>query len=428
MKTFAIHTLGCKTNQLESASIVIELKKNGLKQLQYKDRADIYIINSCTVTANSDSEAIYLARKAKNTNSEAKIILTGCFAQVAKDEIINIPEIDIIIGNTEKFKILEYIKNNTAKVTVADIMQQKKFVNYNYDHSGRTRASIKVQDGCNNRCSYCIIPYARGNSRSDILENILEHTNILVNNNYKELVLTGIHLGQWGLDFEQPQNLLELLTELEKIENLKRYRLTSLDPIEFSDDLINFIKKSQKVCNHFHISLQSANNNVLKGMNRKYSVEDYANTVKKLSFIPYSSIGNDVIVGFPGETDEDFEITYNNLSQLPITYLHVFPYSPRKATPAAEMPNQVDEKAKKDRASRLKKLSAEKYNQFIQSLLNTQQEMLVEIKRDKNTGFLKGITRNYVTVLIDSDKDLYNELVQVKIDDFKDNKVYGKII
>jgi threonylcarbamoyladenosine tRNA methylthiotransferase MtaB len=406
--------------------MIAELEKNGIKHLQFKDKADIYIINSCTVTANSDSEAIYLARKAKNTNPEAKVILTGCFAQVAKDEIINIPEIDIIIGNTEKLKIFEYIKNNTIKVSVADIMQQKEFVNYNYDHSGKTRASIKVQDGCNNRCSYCIIPYARGNSRSDSLKNIIDHANILVNNNYKELVLTGIHLGQWGVDFTQSQNLLELLTELEKIENLKRYRLSSLDPIEFNDDLINFIKSSKKVCNHFHISLQSANNKVLKGMNRKYSVEDYTNTINKLSSIPYSSIGNDVIVGFPGETDEDFELTYNNLSRLPITYLHVFSYSPRKGTPAADIPDQIDGKIKKDRANRLKKLSSDKYNQFVQSLIGTEQEMLVEIKRDKNTGFLKGITRNYLTVLLDSDKNLYNELVQIKIDDFKDNKVYGK--
>jgi threonylcarbamoyladenosine tRNA methylthiotransferase MtaB len=428
MTKFAIHTLGCKTNQLESASIITDLTNHGMNQVAFKEIADIYIINSCTVTANSDSEALYLARKAKNINPESKVILTGCFAQVAKDEIVNFAEIDIIMGNTEKLKILEYIKNNSDKVNVADIMQQKEFVNYTYSNSGKTRASIKVQDGCNNRCSYCIIPYARGQSRSDSIENIVEHANILVENNYKELVLTGIHLGQWGTDLGKSQNLLMLLEALENIPKLQRYRLTSLDPIEFNDNLINFIKNSKKVCNHFHISLQSANNNVLKRMNRKYTVDDYVKTVKNLANIPHSSIGNDVIVGFPGETDEDFEDTYNNLLQLPITYLHVFPYSQRKATPAAIMDNQVDEKIKKNRASRLKVLSSEKYNQYISSLIDTEQEMIVEIKRDKQTGFLKGVTRNYVTVLIDSEKNLYNEVVQVKINNFRDNKVYGKII
>ncbi len=409
MKKFAIHTLGCKTNQLESATINDILIENGYSKVAFSQISDFYIINTCSVTANADSESMYYIRKAKNKNPAAKIIVTGCYAQLKPEEI----EADIIIGNAQKLDILDYLNSNTSCVT--DIMQEVAFKDKKTSSTEeKTRANIKIQDGCNNRCSYCIIPYARGKSRSNSIENIIEQVKIYTEKGFKELVITGIHIGQWGLDFSPKKNFINLLKEFEKIDVLHRYRLGSLDPNELDDDMLEFLSNSKKFAHHLHISLQSADDEVLKFMNRSYSIENVKKLMEKLKAkIPDISLGCDVIVGFPSETDEQFEIAFENLSEMPFCYMHVFPYSVRPGTPAAKM-IQVDEKTKKIRANRLRELAKVKKQSFLESLIGQNLEILVEKKRGKS-GSLKGVSSNYIQVTLEGDDFLLNQIVQAKV-------------
>lgn len=428
-KTVAINTLGCKTNQLESSIIAESFEKQGFKVVKFNEIADIYIINTCSVTAKSDNESKYFVRQAKKRNPNAKIVLTGCYAQVSPEDALTIEDVDFIVGNTEKQNIPDIILKSENKIHVSDIMAENEFKDKKvFSASGRTRAVIKIQDGCNNRCSYCIIPYARGKSRSNKLENILEQINELINNGFEEITLSGIHLGQWGKDLNSKSSLLDLLKEIEKVKNLKRYRIGSLDPLEICDETIELFANSTKFCRHLHISLQSADNTILKEMKRGYTFEQYSELVNKLkSSIPDIAIGSDVITGFPGETEELFENTLNNLSKTPINYLHVFPYSKRKGTPAAEMKNQIDETIKKQRAEKLKKIAHDKNLSFKNSQLNKFFEIIVEKSRDKKTNKLKGITDNYLTVLFDGDDRLKGSLIKVETTYLKDGEIYGQI-
>jgi len=421
MKRFAIHTLGCKTNQLESATIHDSLVQDGYTAVKFSNIADFYIINTCSVTAKSDSESAYYIRKAKSTNPEAKIIVTGCYAQLKPEDI----NADIIVGNAQKLDLLNYIKSNTGIVT--DIMEEEFFLDKKvFSTEGKTRANIKIQDGCNNRCTYCIIPYARGKSRSNSLENIIEQIKIYTEKGYKELVVTGIHIGQWGLDFSPKQTFIDLLREIEKIESLKRFRLGSLDPNEIDDEVIEFLTNSQKFAHHIHISLQNANDEILKLMNRRYSVAHVKEIMAKIkSRIPDISIGCDVIVGFPTETEEQFEICANNLSEMPFSYMHVFPYSVRERTPASRM-QQVQDSKKTIRANRLRSIAKAKKEEFIQSLLGQNIEVLIENKRAKS-GRLKGVSSNYLQVELDGDNNLQNQIVTVKIVKNDSGMVLGQL-
>ncbi|MDD3420590.1 MAG: tRNA (N(6)-L-threonylcarbamoyladenosine(37)-C(2))-methylthiotransferase MtaB [Candidatus Gastranaerophilales bacterium] len=422
MKKFAIHTLGCKTNQLESATINDILSENGYQSVKFSDTADFYIINTCSVTAKSDSESMYYIRKARKTNSSAKIIVTGCFAQLNPEDI----EADIIIGNAQKLDILEYIKTNTS--LVSDIMQESVFKDKKVASSeSKTRANIKIQDGCNNRCAYCIIPFARGKSRSNSLQNIIEQVKIYTNAGYKELVLTGIHIGQWGLDFKEGLTFVDLLKEIEKIDSLERYRLGSMDPTELSDEFIDFMASSKKIAHHIHISLQNANNDILKLMNRHYTVEQVKSVMQKLkSVIPDISLGCDVIVGFPTETDEQFGICYENISQMPFSYMHVFPYSIRPGTPAAMMP-QVKDSVKTERAKRLRSVACLKKTEFMKSFVGQELEVLLENQRSKD-GRLKGITSNYLHVLLEGgDDSMQNQILKAKVVEFVDGVLVAKV-
>ncbi len=432
MKKIAVNTLGCKNNQIESSIIKEDFTSIGYEVVGFSDVADIYIINTCSVTEKSDKTAKYFIRQAKRANPKAKIIVTGCYAQVAAQELEQIDYVDLVLGNVEKHKMLDYLKyiEQENKVHVRDIMEHRVF---DFDkfasHSGRTRSFLKIQDGCNNRCTYCIIPYARGKSRSNKPENIISEINNLTAKGFKEVVITGIHLGQWGLDFEPGQSLYNLINKIETINNLKRYRIGSLNPTEFDDELINTLANSEKLCRHLHISLQSANNDILKAMQRGYSVEMYIDLIHKLKAImPDLAIGCDIIVGFPGETDDMFEQTYENLKQLPISYLHVFSYSRRKGTPAYDMPNQVPHKAKKQRNKILTELAAQKSMDFKQGFINKEMEILIEKSRDKSTGWLKGLTGNYITVLLDAQSDLINETVKVKIIDVSGDNLISQVV
>lgn len=435
MKKVGIYTLGCRANQLESSIISDKFTELGWKVVKFSEAADVYVINTCTVTGKSDNESRYYARKARKTNPDAKIILCGCYTQVSPEEATMLDEVDLVLGNTEKLEVAELITNNKVfeqknKIFVSDIMQKDKFQDKTvFSASGRTRANIKVQDGCNFRCSYCIVPYARGKSRSNELPNIINQVNEITKQGFQELILSGIHLGQWGLDLNPKAHLSDLIKEIEKIESLKRFRLSSIDPMEFTDELIETISKSQKFCRHLHISLQSGNNPILSAMKRRYTVEQYSELIKKLvKNIPDISIGSDIIVGFPGETQEQFEDTCKNLESLPISYIHVFSYSKRKGTSAALMENQLSEELKKQRNKVLTELAKRKNLEFRKSFVGKTLEVLIELARDRKTGLLKGMTDNFIPVLAQGQDEFKNKIVKVIITEVRDEKTLGKII
>ena len=429
MKKFYIHTMGCKANQFESSIIAEDLEKNGIAQTKKVEDADFYILNSCTVTHKSDNEAMYLLRSAKHKNPKIINILTGCVAQIEKEKLLNYEFIDYVIGNDEKLTLYEIINSNKDKnCIVSDIMQQEKFNKAILHDMTKTRASLKIQDGCDNRCSYCIIPFARGKSRSADTDFIIEQINNLSKHGFKEVVLTGIHIGLWGK--ENGLTLLDLLKEIELQTSIERYRLGSLNPHEITDELLDFLSKSKKFCPHFHLSLQSACNKTLKSMNRFYTVEEYLKQIEKInSMFDLPFLGSDIITGFAGETEEDFRITTENLRISGLSKIHTFPYSIRKGTIGALASNQVDEKLRQWRSDIIKALSTFKYIEFVNKNIGNTQEILIEKRFDKRTGLLKGVTRNYLTVLINSvDERMLNTLQNIKITEFKNGKIYGEFI
>lgn len=427
MKRFLIHTMGCKSNQFEGAVIEENLIKSGFEKVKKLENADIYILNSCSVTHKSDSEALYLLRNAKHKNPNIITILTGCLAQIEKEKLFENDFIDFVVGNDEKLE-LENFLNSQEKFQAADIMQLEKFHEVRLEDMTKTRASLKIQDGCDNRCSYCIIPFARGNSRSADINFVIDGINNFVRHGFKEVVFTGIHIGLWGK--ERGLTLLDLLKEVETRTELVRYRLGSLNPLEITGELLEFLAQSDKFCPHFHLSLQSACNKTLESMNRFYKVEDYLKQIEKINgMFDLPFLGSDIITGFAGETDEDFEITRENLEKSGLSQIHTFPYSIRKGTKGAAMPHQVDEKVREERAAVVKAISARKYNEFIQKNLGTVREVLIEKHPDKSDGMLKGVTRNYLTVHLNSNNlNLTNTLCEVQLTGYKDGKVYGKLI
>lgn len=420
MKTFCIKSLGCKQNQLEGQIIQNELENLGFKQTKLEE-ADIYILNSCTVTSHSDSQAKYLLNCAKRKNPKIKTVLVGCIAQTYKQhKNFNYTNIDLILGNEEKINIekyLNYLFEKESHFFVDDIFKQKDFQNKFLFNPKSTRVNVKIQDGCNNRCSYCIIPYARGNSRSNSIENIISQINLISKKNIKEIVLTGIHIGQWGLEFNK--TLIDLLKEIEKTE-IHRYRLGSLYINEIDDNMINFLKNSKKFCPHFHLSLQSLSNSTLKRMNRHYSADEAMILINKLheNFdLPY--LGCDIIVGFPNESDTEFKETYNNLNEAKLSSIHCFPYSKRENTPAYYMENQIQNSVKTIRAKMISNLSEKLHNEFLEKNKNKYAEILIE-KKSKKTGLYTATTRNYIKIYIkDNSNNLQHSLKYINLSNFE---------
>lgn len=427
MKKFNIHTMGCKSNQFESAIIEENLIEHGYKKVQNIEDADIYILNSCSVTHKSDNEAMYLLRSAKHKNPNILTIATGCMAQIEKEELLKNDFIDFVIGNDEKLHLYDYI-NSDERFSANDILKQTEFNKVELFDTTKTRASLKIQDGCDNRCTYCIIWKARGKSRSADSEFIVNQINNFAEHGFKEVMLTGIHIGQWGKEFGL--SLLDLLKEIEEKTTIERYRLGSLNPPEITDEMLEFLKTSKKFCPHFHLSLQSANDKTLRSMNRFYKTEDYLKLIEKINeTFENPFLGSDVIAGFAGETEEDFEITRKNLLSSGLTQIHTFPYSKRKGTIGAEMENQVPDDVKNSRATIIKKISKEKLNNFIEKNLGKTLEVLIEKHPDKHSQNLKGMTRNYLTVQIPSDRtDLFNTLQIVKLVKFENGKIYGELV
>ena len=429
MKKFVIKTLGCKTNQVESALIAEILTKNGYEEIKDICDANYYILNSCSVTHVADSKNLSYIKQVKRENPSIKVVLTGCMAQLDKDNLSNNKLIDFIIGNYEKNDIAKIIEEE-EKVCVSDIFSHDNFRYEKLHQTQRTRASVKIQDGCNNRCTYCTIPYARGKNRSNRIENVVEQINIFANEGYYETVLTGIHIGQWGEDFKEKKSLKDLLEAIEKT-NIKRYRLGSLNPLELTKDFIDFLAKSEKFCPHFHLSLQSVCDKTLKAMNRHYSANDIKQLVNYINEkFKNAFIGSDIIVGFPNETEEDFNTTLDNLKELGLTRIHVFPYSRRKGTPADKMTNQIDTAEKKRRVALVQEVSNKKLTEFFNKNVGTENEVIVEKQRDKKSGLLKCVTKNYINVLIDAEDSYRDKLVKVKLTNLSEypEKMIAKLL
>lgn len=418
--------MGCKSNQFESAIIQEKIIKSGHNLVDDIKNADFYILNSCSVTHKSDNEAMYLLRNAKNINPEIKTIITGCIAQTEQEKLLAKDFIDYVYGNNEKFDLIELLEKN-EEFKAEDIMNLTEFNEQILIDTTKTRASLKIQDGCDNRCTYCIIPFARGKSRSAKINFIIKQIKNFEKHEFKEVVFTGIHIGQWGKEWNK--NILDLLKEIENQTNI-RYRLGSLNPLEITDELLEFLSKSTKFCPHFHLSLQSGCNKTLKSMNRFYCVEDYLKQIEKIdSMFNLAFIGSDIIAGFVGETQEDFEITLNNLRKSKLTAIHTFPYSIRKNTQAENMEGHLADEIKEYRAKLIKEVSAQKTKEFLNKNLNTIHNAIIEKKQEKKSGLLKGMTENYITVILNSkDKSLINTIQKIKITEMKNNKIFGEII
>lgn len=428
-KSFILKSMGCKSNQFEGSLIIEHLIKDGFVQVKKLTEAEYFILNSCSVTHKSDTEALYLLRNAKHTNPNIKTVITGCTAQLEKDNLLKLDYVDYVFGNDDKFNISKFLLND-IKTEVTDIMTLGLFNYQSLDDVSKTRFSLKIQDGCDNRCAYCVIPFARGKSRSADTEFIIEQINKASDKGFKEVVFTGIHIGQWGI--EKHQSLIDLLREVEAKTKIERYRLGSLNPLEITNDLLDLLQQSDKFCPHFHLSLQSACNKTLKSMNRFYKVEDYLEQIEDIiSRFDKPFLGSDIIAGFVGETDEDFAITVENLKKSKLSKIHTFPYSIRKGTQAEKMEGHLPDSLKHERAEIIKKISAEKYELFLNQNLNTVHEVLIEKHPDKHSGMLKGMTKNYLNVLIDgieNQDDYFNTLHKVKLVKINKDKFIGEFV
>ncbi len=391
---------------------------NNYKVVDFEELADVYIINTCTVTNMSDRKSRQIIRRAKQINPDSILVATGCYAQTAQEELEQIADIDLIVGNTEKKDIVKIVEKygdnrDSGRVKISDINKQKEFVDFgSVTYTEKTRAVIKVQDGCNNFCSYCIIPYAKGRVRSRKLESVVKEITEIAANGIKEVVITGIHVASYGIDFDNNTRLIDLLEAIQKIDGIERIRLGSLEPNIITEEFVNRLKKVTKMCDHFHLSLQSGCDETLKRMNRKYTAQAFEKEVNLLRrTFPDVALTTDVIVGFPGETEEEFNETYKYLSKIRFAKLHVFKYSPRKGTVAAKMKNQIDSAVKEKRSHKLIELSNECEIEFLDRYIGKKVKVLFE-KQDGKC--IKGHTTNYLVVKVKEEK-LENQIKEVKI-------------
>ncbi len=440
IKTVAVATLGCKVNQCESASFQSCFEEQGYTVNPFYTAADIYVINTCAVTAKAAAQSRQLIRRAQRTNPEAKVVVTGCYAQIAPQKIRQI-EADpiVIVGNANKHQIFEAALSEAAPlqsfqqnqageyfndITVQDEISQLPVRRF----PGRTRAFLKVQDGCNNFCSYCIVPYARGRSRSLTQDKVLNQALLYAQEGHREIVLTGIHVGHYGLDLKPAATLLDLLKKLTAATPDIRYRLSSLEPTEITPELLEFMTAADNFMPHLHIPLQSGSGKILKKMHRRYTAEEFiAKVLRCKKMLPAAAIGVDVLVGFPGETEEDFLQTYDTVTKLPVTYLHVFPYSKRPGTPAAKMTHQVAAEIKDERVAVLRKLDHKKRNAFYGSRIGKVHAVLVEAEKSVD-GLARGFTDNYIPVHFQARPDDANRVVPVKLENLQERFVIGTLV
>ena len=423
MKKVAFITLGCKVNQYETNAMTQQFIEKGYEVVDHTEKADIYIVNTCTVTNMSDRKSRQMLRRVKELNKEAIVVACGCYAQVAKEELEKIEEINLVLGNNEKKDIVEYVETyikskNTEKQTIPkvqteDVMNQKEFVEFgNITFTEKTRAVIKIQDGCDRFCSYCIIPYARGRVRSRKPEHILSEIQKIAKEGIKEVVITGIHIASYGKDFKQEYRLIDLLEEMNEIEGIERIRLGSIEPLLITEEFVYRLEKLSKVCHQFHLSLQSGCDETLKRMNRRYTTEEFKDITKLLrKTFEDAILTTDIIVGFPGESEEEFEKTYTFLKEIKFYKMHVFKYSPRKGTKAAVMPNQIDGNKKEERSKRLIELSNKNEKAYNQQYIGKEVEVLFEEEKD---GVWQGHTKNYILAHYKTEENMENKMIKLQ--------------
>ena len=432
-KTVSFYTLGCKVNQYETNAMEQQFIKNNYKIVENTQKADIYVINTCTVTNMAERKSRQMLRRVKEINPFAVLVVCGCYAQVAKNELEQIPEIDIILGINEKNEIVQIVENYMEKMAeqdkrsqeaeIDDVSKQKEFLDFgDVTYTEKNRAVVKVQDGCNMFCSYCIIPYARGRIRSRKIESVVSEIEKIAKEGIKEVVITGIHVASYGKDFDNENTskkirLIDLLEAINKIDGIDRIRLSSLEPTIVDEEFATRLSKLDKICDHFHLSLQSGCDETLKRMNRKYTTQIYRDAVATLrKYYPEASFTTDVIVGFPGETDEEFAKTYEFLKEIDFYRLHVFKYSPRRGTVAEKMPNQIDGNKKEERSNKLIELSNSMENKHNQNYIGKTVKVLFE---EFENGFFKGHTTNYMMVKVAGEEEqsdkFVNKILDVKI-------------
>ena len=433
MRKFAISTLGCKVNQYESALITESLAKLGYVQVEFYEQSDIYIVNTCTVTSKAGYQSRQLLRRALRTNPEAIIVAAGCYSEIEAQKLASLGIATHILGNVEKLNIESHINHPaTAQNPYIAVSGTKTIRNVKTilleNFPGRTRAFLKVQDGCDAFCTYCIVPHARGRSRSVEKKEIIKQVERFLEHGFREIVLTGIHIGKWGEDLNPRQSLSFLLEEiLEKYPEC-RFRVSSIEPPEVTEDILELMARYPNFCRHLHVPLQSGAGVILEKMHRPYTPEFYEQLFRKAhGMIPDLSWGLDVIAGFPGETEELFRQTYQFIDRLPVAYMHVFPFSPREHTPAARFPHQVPGPDKKRRASLLRELSARKRKEFMAGFVGKTLEVLVEGQSRKDPRYLHGLSSNYLRIWFEAGDVKPNTLVRVKIEKVKENCLMGKV-
>ena len=460
MKTVAFITLGCKVNQYETNAMTQQFIEKGYEVVDHTEKADIYIVNTCTVTNMSDRKSRQMLRRVKELNKEAIVVACGCYAQVAKEELEKIEEINLVLGNNEKKDIVEYVETymhqqtlkknkedtlhikeqsekieedvkvsqnkeitanaeknkitkNRVETQIEDVMNQKEFVEFgDITFTEKTRAVIKIQDGCDRFCSYCIIPYARGRVRSRKPEHILSEIQKIAQEGIKEVVITGIHIASYGKDFKQEYRLINLLEEMNEIEGIERIRLGSIEPLLITPEFVSRLEKLEKVCHQFHLSLQSGCDETLKRMNRRYTTEQFKEITKLLrKTFEDAILTTDIIVGFPGESEEEFEKTYEFLKKIKFYKMHVFKYSQRKGTKAAVMPNQIDGNKKEERSRRLIELSSENEKAYNQQYVGKEVEVLFE---EEKNGMWQGHTKNYILAHYKTEENMENKIIKLE--------------
>lgn len=413
MKKVAFYTLGCKLNYSETSSISRMFEDRGYAKVNFTESPDIFIINTCSVTENADKKCKKIVKEAKKISPESFVTIIGCYAQLKPKEISEIPGVDAVLGAAEKFRLFEYLDDFTKGGVFASEIKEAKTYNSSYSIADRTRTFLKVQDGCNYGCSFCTIPLARGKSRSDTIENIVIQAKEIAQTDVKEVVLTGVNIGDFGIqEGRRKEKFIDLVKALDEVDGIDRFRISSIEPNLLSNEVIEFVAQSKRFVPHFHIPLQSGSDTILKHMNRRYLSDLYKSRVEKIkSLMPDCCIGVDVIVGFPGETDEEFLTTYNFLNELDISYLHVFTYSERPNTKAINMEGIVEPVERNKRSKMLRNLSEKKRRYFYEQQLNKTAHVLFE--EDVEEGFMQGFTENYVRVSAKYDPILINEVKEV---------------
>jgi threonylcarbamoyladenosine tRNA methylthiotransferase MtaB len=429
----AFSTLGCRVNQYESEAMTEKFLREHYEVVSYDSFADVYVINTCTVTNMGDKKSRQMISRARRQNSEAIIAVVGCYSQIAPEEVSKIEGVDVVLGTRNKGDIIYWVnrarEERAQMVEVNDVLRNNVFEELNIEeYQTKTRAFLKIQDGCNRFCSYCLIPFARGAVCSKKPEKVMEEVRELAKNGFKEIILSGIHTASYGVDLEGKVDLVSLLEDIDKVEGIERIRIGSIDPTFFTEGVIERIVKLKKLCPHFHLSLQSGCDETLKRMNRQYTTKDYREVVEDLrKHIPDVSITTDIIVGFPGETDEEFNKTYEFLRDIKLTKMHIFKFSPRKGTRAAEMKAQLDGDTKEQRSGKLIALSSLNEAEFMQKFVGRTMDVLYEHLNDKETNKYEGYTQNYVKIITEYNRDVEGQILNTKIIDSNEEFIIGKI-